>query len=498
MTIPFPVRAAALAALLLMNGCGDLLSSGSGGATSGLNFAETALHSGAGQVALQVSESVLRASPNNTNAKEVKGDALTLLGQYDDATAVYQGLLAGDPNSVRANIGMGRIKLMSDPATAEALFQQVLKRQPKDLTALNNLGIARDLQGRHADAQVAYHQALAIDPGLKSAQVNLSLSMAMNGQGAAAVQMAKASASEPGASVKVKHDYAVVLAMAGNRSEAERVLSESMSPEAARQALDGMSESHGRTVRGLAPDPKEVHRVAEADMNARMPDAPPAARVATNVPPRTPAALVQAAPLPMVVRPLPAERQMAGVAVEQPTSPLAAVEATQQPLALSSVPAPPLESAPAPKRVPVPAQEIGLSQAGMPEAAVAPRAAIVPRAAPVSYLASSTTVRSEPVTTEHAPDPRSAARDNTHGDDGLSSVQFAAATSELSAHSYWQNLVHRYHDALGQREPSVVRVEHGHHVFWRLRTEGFETVAEAKALCARMRASGQDCFVPRS
>jgi hypothetical protein len=35
-------------------------------------------------------------------------------------------------------------------------------------------------------------------------------------------------------------------------------------------------------------------------------------------------------------------------------------------------------------------------------------------------------------------------------------------------------------------------------VFWRVRTEGFGTVSEAQALCSRMRADGQDCFVPRS
>jgi SPOR domain len=77
-------------------------------------------------------------------------------------------------------------------------------------------------------------------------------------------------------------------------------------------------------------------------------------------------------------------------------------------------------------------------------------------------------------------------------------VQFAAATSEETAHSFWQSLVHRFPDALSQREPTVIRYEHGGTVFWRVRTEGFDTVSEAQALCAKMRAGGQNCFVPRS
>jgi hypothetical protein len=44
----------------------------------------------------------------------------------------------------------------------------------------------------------------------------------------------------------------------------------------------------------------------------------------------------------------------------------------------------------------------------------------------------------------------------------------------------------------------VIRFEHAGTVFWRVRTEGFGTLAEAQTLCARMRAGGQPCFVPRS
>jgi hypothetical protein len=77
-------------------------------------------------------------------------------------------------------------------------------------------------------------------------------------------------------------------------------------------------------------------------------------------------------------------------------------------------------------------------------------------------------------------------------------VQFAAATSQQAAHSFWQVLVHRFPDALGRREPVVIRFEHGGTVFWRVRAEGFGSLLEAQTLCARMRAGGQACFVPRS
>ncbi len=84
------------------------------------------------------------------------------------------------------------------------------------------------------------------------------------------------------------------------------------------------------------------------------------------------------------------------------------------------------------------------------------------------------------------------------GDDSTPMVQFAATASEVSARLFWQALVHRFPDALAQREPVVVRYVRDGEVFWRVRTEGFVNLAEAQTLCAQMRADGQPCFVPRS
>jgi hypothetical protein len=83
-------------------------------------------------------------------------------------------------------------------------------------------------------------------------------------------------------------------------------------------------------------------------------------------------------------------------------------------------------------------------------------------------------------------------------DEATAAVQFAAVPTEAAAHDVWHDLVHRFPGLLGQREPTVMRFEHGGTVFWRLRTEGFGTPTEAQDLCARLRSGGQQCFVPKS
>jgi tetratricopeptide (TPR) repeat protein len=550
------VRSAGLAILLTMNGCGDLGSfkfSDTGARTPGLNVAEAALQGGSGEIALQVSEGVLHDSPNNVRALEIKGDALSLLGDYDDAIPIYQSLLAKDPNSVRATIGMGRIKLAKDPAAAAALFEQVLRREPKDLTALNNLGIARDLQGRHADAQTVYRQALAISPDLDSAKVNLALSMAMSGQGAAAVQLLKAKANEPGAPTKIRHDYAVVLAMAGNRPEAERVLSENLSPDEVHQVLDAVTGTHTK----LATDQAGAARFASQDQRqwndaippdvVQVPEAPavpaPGSREARN------SATALATPPPMVVHPQPSAESDAAPSTTQPVNPVAAAITNQRPLAMhlragdmppqstqASVPETTADTViVTPKVVAMPAARqiqrapaTPVRDASADTAPVAPVMSAAPPVPPSTPAAArleppTRTVASEParvaapptrpassrtVVASLTPPPKAethiitesdtAALPRVVPDAGGPAVQFAAATSEESAHSFWQSLVHRFPEALRQREPTVIRYEHDGTVFWRVRTEGFDTVSEAQALCARVRAGGQNCFVPRS
>ncbi len=503
----------------MVNGCGTLFPAKTGANAPGINVAEAALKSGSGEVALQVTEGILRENPQNIAALEIRADALTLLGQYDEAAAIYQGLLAKDPDLTRATIGLGRIKLASDPAAAEVLFQRVLKQDPKDLTALNNLGIARDLQGRHAEAQTVYRGALALSPDQASTQVNLALSLAMSGHGPEAIELMRGKAAEPGAPAKIKHDYAVVLAMSGHREDAEKILRETMSQEEVRQALDSVTESRTKTARALAPDRSEQSRVAQADVNqgtmgrrgGRMgrddgtpPDVvqqiPEARQVApaqvgptlTAPAPMAPPAVIHprmtAEPDTSLTQSASATRETAPMVTAAPMMPLPETQATAEP------PPPPANTrvaVPAPVELPplVPPSVVAAANRPPPPAEVhevrrdlawetpPPAARIIPRDSGLRD---------------------SGPRDSGLRDSNAALVQFTAAPSEAAAHAAWASLAHRFPDVLGQRAPIVIRVERGGQVFWRVRAAGFESDASARAVCSRMRASGQDCFVPRS
>jgi Flp pilus assembly protein TadD len=61
-----------------------------------------------------------------------------------------------------------------------------LKQDGKNEIALNDLGIAYDLQRRYSDAQAAYRKAPAIDPTMAAARTNLARSERAMGSARAA------------------------------------------------------------------------------------------------------------------------------------------------------------------------------------------------------------------------------------------------------------------------------------------------------------------------
>ena len=265
----------ALGLLVLLAACARG-ANGVGSGPPGIDVADAALKGGSPEIAVQIASNVLATHPGNEDALLTKGEALTQLGRTEEAAAAFSAALAVDPNSVGANIGLGRLRLGTDPASAERLFLQALNREPRNDVALNDLGIARDLQGRHADAQTAYRQALGISPEMSAAQVNLALSLAMSGQSHDAVQLLRPLADRPDASQQTRHDLAAVLTMNGDRTAAAQILSKDLPPAQVQEALNAFASAQPNA--------------AAAMMGAAPTTAPPAAASAPAAAPATAAA----------------------------------------------------------------------------------------------------------------------------------------------------------------------------------------------------------------
>ncbi len=201
-----------MAGLLAMAGCGSLPTLGRSEPDSSLRLATIFMSAGAPDAAL-----VRR--PRNAEAMVLRADALVALERTDEAQQAYMAAIAEDPRAVGPRIALGRMLVRRNPAAAEAMFADVLARQPNNAIALNNIGIARDLQGRHREAQPSYRAARTVDPRMTGASVNLGLSLVLSGDMAEAVRELTPLAAAPDASPTVVENLGVALAANGEAGE---------------------------------------------------------------------------------------------------------------------------------------------------------------------------------------------------------------------------------------------------------------------------------------
>jgi hypothetical protein len=152
-----------------------------------------------------------------------------------------------------------------------------------------------------------------------------------------------------------------------------------------------------------------------------------------------------------------------------------------------------LQAPPRPAPAPASAEPPALAAAAPPPAPVA-HTTETPNLPPAAVAASTSAPAAEgPTPAVVATDRRSTppATGVSHG----ALVQLAALSSEQAARDEWGLLAKRMPQLLAGKQPTVSRVEHDGHAYWRLRTGGFADTAQATMFCLRLRAKGASCSV---
>jgi Flp pilus assembly protein TadD len=427
-----------------------------------LRIAKAALASGAPELALRVADLKIAKNPNDVSALVARGDALYALDQPDQARTAYRAAIKVDPETPAAQLGLGRTLAQSDPGAAEAAFLSALSHDPDNVIALNNLGVVRDLQGRHEDAQEAYSHALSVAPTSADVQINLGMSLALSGRTAEASRLLHAVASDPEARQAWRKELINALTLAGDGGWAQQeLLIDPVQPPLANTAV---AESAGPTLKEASPPAVEL---AQGQYSPSWPGGRDGALPRSNA---------SADEREAHVAPPSEIHQTLAIA----TDPRAPVLASKLPPIVTKVrdhsSDTPVASAP----------ELEHAMSDAPRSAVASAETIAGPLERLDRFATSNVPRSE-----DAASPQSDAIESDFY------VQLASLTSRAGAFFEWDRLKRRLPQFLADREPTVTRAEAHGRTYWRLRAFGFASLPGAEEMCRRLEQTNLHCWTGR-
>ena len=410
-----------------------------------IGVAKAALDAGAPELALRVAELELAKNPNDVSALVARGDALYAMGRREQARSAYRAAIKLAPETTAAQVGLGRTLAQSDPAAAEAAFLVALAHEPDNVIALNNLGVVRDLQGRHADAQEAYAHAISVAPLSTDVQINLGMSLALAGRTSEATRLLHDIASDPEARQAWRQELVNALTLAGDGAWAQHELP--AGPILPMQGTTLVADNPG-------PSPSPAAQLASAA---------PATKGSDNEPsvPATPASELRQ---PLAIK----------------TDPRAAVAASE----LAPAAPRPRDRSRAEPPDPGPERVHGVS-----DRAKSAIVAVEAIAGPVDRL--------DQYATASVPRSDAAASPHPASVDGDFYVQLASLTSETGAFSEWGRLSHRLPQLLAGRDPTVTAAEAHGRTYWRLRAFGFASPLEAKEMCHQLEQNSLHCWTGR-
>ena len=160
----------------------------------------------------------------NTSREQLEaGLKLHQAGRMDEATAIYQGVLAAEPNNADALHFLGLIaQQRGDAAQAEELITAALNIDDDRPTFHFNLGAALVAQNKNREAIVAYEKAITLKPDWAEAHLSAATLLAQAGcKEEAADGFMQAIGLNPGYA-EAHNGLALALKEQGRLSEAEK------------------------------------------------------------------------------------------------------------------------------------------------------------------------------------------------------------------------------------------------------------------------------------
>ena len=163
----FSVLTVGVTSALLLSACGSSPSA-SQSIAQDLTAGIAAQNAGNYASATQYYEKVLASDPKNATALYDLGDVDQLQNLDQDAKVRYLAALAVDPNFISALYNLATLEASATPNSARALYEKIIKLEPKYADAHFNLGYVLISLGQQSAGLAQINEGIKLDPSLKS------------------------------------------------------------------------------------------------------------------------------------------------------------------------------------------------------------------------------------------------------------------------------------------------------------------------------------------
>jgi Flp pilus assembly protein TadD len=174
--------------------------------------------------AINVYKSALAKNPTNKLPIYLKlGEAYMNVERLEEAKKTYEEALPYDEHD-EVKKHLGRLYLSTGkPDQAIAIFEGIILVHKDDIKALNGLGVAYDLKGKHVIAQDYYRKALAINGENEDVKSNLGLSLAFSGHFKESLELLEPIGGAVNATSKQRHNLALAYGLSGNQAKSQEL-----------------------------------------------------------------------------------------------------------------------------------------------------------------------------------------------------------------------------------------------------------------------------------
>ncbi len=180
----------------------------------------------------------LQANPEGIDAKLGLGQSYLAIGANSDAAAQFRDVLAKREGNWVARRGLASALIgMGQPTLAEEQIALVLQADSSDYRALNVLGVALDMQGRHGEAQADYRRAIQLAPDYLPTRSNFGLSLAITGPPQEAIAQLAPIATARDSDARIRQNLALAYAMAGDFVNALQISRRDLDERSAQRQL---------------------------------------------------------------------------------------------------------------------------------------------------------------------------------------------------------------------------------------------------------------------